>query len=198
MARARAAMLAEAQRKRGPGWTASFVLVFGVGLTLVALIALAGLAAGAFTPALILSHLPSMLVLAAVPPLLWLAAFRPGSRPLRLASLAGALLAMALIVVLRRVSPGEDTSRWSCTLSHLGVALVPGAVTLIALRRAAFNPLRAWAAGLGVGALGAFAGELGCAQGPLHVLVFHLSAWLFSSVLITWLASRVRPSSFAP
>jgi hypothetical protein len=191
-------MLAEAHRQRAPGWTASFALVFGVGLTLVALIAIGGLAVGAFTPALILSHLPSLLVLSAVAPLVWLAAFVPARRPLRLASLAVALLAMVAIVALRTVAAGADTSRWSCTLSHLGVALVPGAVTLAVLRRAAFNPLRAWAAGLGVGALGAFAGELGCAQGPLHVLVFHLSAWLFSSVLITVLAARLRPRSFAP
>lgn len=198
LAKARAAMVAEAARPRPPGWKESLALVAGVGVVLLAVIATAGVASGSFPTDVIGSHVPAMALLGGVAVVLWVSAFVPAGRTLRFAALIAGVVAMVALVLLRADLGQADTSRFTCTLSHLGVALVPAIVTLIALRRAAFNPLRAFAAGLGVGALGAFAGELGCHQGPVHVLLFHLPAWALSTVVIAFLSSKLTPRSFAP
>jgi hypothetical protein len=80
----------------------------------------------------------------------------------------------------------------------VGVAIVPGVLALIALRRSAFTLLRSVVAGLAVGAAGAFVGELVCEQGALHVLLFHLPAWAFSTAAVALVSSRLAPRSFAP
>jgi hypothetical protein len=71
-------------------------------------------------------------------------------------------------------------------------------VALAALRRLAFDPVRSVVAGLSVGAVGALVGELVCQQGPLHVLVFHLPAWAFSILAVTFISIRLQRSSHAP
>jgi hypothetical protein len=143
-------------------------------------------------------HAPAMLPVLSALVLAAVAAFVPGARKARLAAAVLSASAAALLVLLRSASLASTSPGWVCTVSHVGVAVVPGVVMLFALRRSAFTVLRAVVAGLAVGATGAFVGELVCEQGALHVLLFHLPAWAFSTAVVTFVSSRLKPRSFAP
>ncbi len=196
---ARAAMLAEAARPRGQGWKASAGFVAGAALGSFVLIAIGGLISGAVTADLLVRHAVAMAPVLAVCTAACVTAFVPRGRRSRLATLALGLSAAVLLVLLREPNPLPSSSPgWVCTASHVGVAVLPGLIALVTLRRSAFNVLRAIIAGLAVGASGALVGELVCEQGPLHVLLFHLPAWLFSTAVVAFVSSRLTPRSFAP
>lgn len=198
LSRARAAVLAEARLPRPPGWRQSVAVVCATLVGLLGLITGAGVAAGAISPEVLRLHLPAMLPVLAVALLAGLAAFVPGARRVRLAAAALAGSAAVLLVALRVPSQPLSSAPWLCTVSHVGVAVVPGLITLVLLRRSAFTLLRSVVAGLAVGACGAFVGELVCEQGPVHVLAFHLPAWAFSTAMVAWLSARLTRRSFAP
>jgi hypothetical protein len=90
------------------------------------------------------------------------------------------------------------TSPFACSLSHLGVDLVPLAIVLYALRRFAWTLGRAALAGAAAGATGAIAGELACARGWGHVLVHHLGTALLITILGVLISRARTPDSFAP
>ncbi len=138
--------------------------------------------------------------------LLWLAsalcawgALSPRLRRLPLGALGGAGVAAVTLVLTRGPAHGVTTlPEWVCTVSHVGVGLVPGVVAVLLLRNAAFQPRRALLAGLSVGTAGAFLGELACSLGPGHVLGYHLSAWALAAVATLGMARLLPPRSFAP
>jgi hypothetical protein len=192
-------MLAEAARPRGRGWKASAGFVAGAALGSFVLVAVGGVAAGAVSVELMLHHAAAMAPVLAACAVACVTAFVPRGRLARLSALALGLSAAVLLVLLREPNSLPSSSpAWACTLSHIGVAVLPGVIALATLRRSAFNVLRATVAGLAVGASGALVGELVCEQGPLHVLLFHLPAWVFSTLVVAFVSSRLTPRSFAP
>lgn len=106
----------------------------------------------------------------------------------------------AAALVLSRAAPQVEATLpgWVCTASHLGVGLGPLIVSLLALRSAAFRPLRALVAGLSVGTTGALVGELACAQGWVHVAGYHLTAWVLIAVVELVVSRSLKSRSFAP
>lgn len=196
--RARRAMLAEAQRPRAMSWRALSAAVAGTLLALLATLAGGALVSGATTLDVLALHWRAMLPVVSALLVGCVAAFAPGARRGRWLAAALALSAAVLLVLVRTQSHASDAPGWVCTVSHVGVAVLPAVVMLWALRRSAFTVLRAVVAGLAVGATGAFVGELVCEQGAMHVLGFHLPAWVFSTVVVTWVASKLTPRSFAP
>ncbi len=196
---ARTAMLAEASKPRRAGWKESAAFVAGATLGSFSLIAVGGVLAGGISLQIMVHHALAMAPVLAACSVACVTAFVPRSRSARLATLALGLVAAVLLVLLREPNPVPSSSPgWVCTVSHIGVAVLPGVIALATLRRAAFNPLRAVVAGLAVGASGALVGELVCEQGPLHVLLFHLPAWVFSTLVVLLISSRLTPKSFAP
>jgi hypothetical protein len=112
---------------------------------------------------------------------------------------AGTSRAPASLPFARGPAWAESTlPEWVCTLSHVGVGLVPLVVAVTVLRGAAFRPLRALLAGLSVGTTGAFLGELACTQSWQHVVGYHLSAWAIAAVATLVVSLSLEPRSFAP
>lgn len=198
LARAKAAMLAETARPRLPRWQTSAAQVGGSLVGLLALITIAGLATGAISAEVLLLHVPAILPVLSALVLSTLVAFIPGARRARLVAGVLGVLAAGLLVLLRVASHPSTSPGWVCTASHVGVAVLPGVIAVLALRRAAYSPWRAALAGLAVGASGALVGELVCEQGPLHVLLFHVPAWALSTSVVALVSSKLKPRSFAP
>jgi hypothetical protein len=90
------------------------------------------------------------------------------------------------------------TPGWVCSLSHIGVGVLPLTVALWSLRQSAWSRPRALGAGLGAGTAGAFLGELACHQGARHALIHHLGAWWFVALVCVAISRRLRPRTFAP
>ncbi|WP_224364343.1 DUF1109 domain-containing protein [Hyalangium versicolor] len=126
-------------------------------------------------------------------------ALSPRGKWLRLGGI-GLAVVSAVALVLSRGEPLTQPSlpEWVCTLSHLSVALGPLIVSLLALRSAAFRPVRAMVAGLSVGTTGALVGELACAQGWLHVAGYHLTAWAVVAIVEVVVSRSLKSRSFAP
>jgi len=86
-----------------------------------------------------------------------------------------------------------------CMVSELGISVVPLGLALWFLTRSAYQPARAFAAGLGTGAVGILALHLHCACGTAaHLFTFHVLPWLLLSALAVLLRSRMPTRSFAP
>ncbi len=171
----------------------------GTALGLLLALTVGGLLTGAVEPEVLRAHLLAIGPALAVGQLAAVAALMPGGRTLRRAALVLAASAAALLVAARAEALRPASSPgWVCTVSHIASAVLPGLVALTSLRRLAFDRLRSVVAGLSVGAVGALVGELVCQQGPLHVLVFHLPAWAFSVLAVTFISTRLQRSSFAP
>ncbi len=126
------------------------------------------------------------------------AALAPAARRAQGLSILLSLAGAVAVVGLRGQGVPSALPPWICTISHLGVDLVPVAVALLALRRAAITPWRAWATALAVGAPGALVGELGCGQGATHVALYHLPAWGLALAVVVVGSRWLRPVSFAP
>ncbi|WP_223646342.1 NrsF family protein [Corallococcus sp. EGB] len=157
------------------------------------------LALGRTTGAMLMGRAPLLAMLLSTSAVCAWGAIAPRRRGLRQVGVGMAMVA-AMLLVLMRAAPREPSSlpEWVCTVSHLALALVPLVVALVGLRSAAFDPLRAAVAGLSVGTVGAFVGELACEQGPGHVATYHLGAWALV-VLTTWaLSKRIQPRTYAP
>ncbi|RKH68381.1 NrsF family protein [Corallococcus aberystwythensis] len=200
MERALAASRAELALKRPVRpWRSQAVGVFAASAGLALAVLGVFLALGRTTGAMLTGRAPMLAMLLSTGAVCSWGALSPRGRPLRWVGVGMALLSSALLV-LTRVAPRGPSSlpEWVCTVSHVALALVPLVVALVALRSAAFDPLRAAVAGLSVGTVGAFVGELACEQGPGHVATYHLGAWALLT-LTTWaLSKRLKPRTYAP
>ncbi|WP_375759202.1 NrsF family protein [Corallococcus exercitus] len=200
MERALAASRAELALKRPVRrWRAQAVGLFAASAGLALAVAGVFLAVGRLTGAMLTGRAPMLAMLLSTGAVCSWGALSPRGRQLRWVGVGMALLSSALLVLTRAAPRGPSTlPEWVCTVSHVALALVPLVVAVVALRSAAFDPLRAAVAGLAVGTVGAFVGELACEQGPGHVATYHLGAWALLT-LTTWaLSKRLKPRTYAP
>ncbi|HVZ73192.1 MAG TPA: DUF1109 domain-containing protein [Polyangia bacterium] len=192
--KARAAALAELRRAPvARPWTRRAAILGAAWGGLCALIALGALAAGSAAPTS-LATLAALLALAAVASV---AAVAPGTRWASVI-LVAAPVTMGLLALARGEGIPSSTPGWVCSVSHVGVGLLPLGWAIWALGDAAWRWPRALAAGLGAGTAGAFVGELACHQGARHVLIHHVGAWLFVAGACVAISRYRRPRSFAP
>ncbi|MFZ5439514.1 MAG: NrsF family protein [Myxococcota bacterium] len=198
-ARVRGQLQRALQERKGASWKRGLGLLLAVTLGLASLVALGGVAGGAFSPELLLTRVMSLVMLLGAGALAVVAAVRPGtSWTQRWASLGAVLAAVVSVLVLRADGHESSSPQWLCTVSHFGTELLPAAVAIFVMR--SFDPgrLRATLAGAAVGLTGLFLGELACERGLVHVLLFHVPVLLVMVVLLPWLAERLGRRSFAP
>lgn len=182
-----------------PSWRAGagrwLAAMAGLGVCLVV-----GLgASGAFAWGHLLERAPVLAGLVASQALCVWAASAPRGYRMKWPALAAGGLALVAIVATRAAPTAPPlTPAWVCSASHLAVDAFPLWLAWRVLRRSAPASWRAAAAGLAVGATGAFLGELACGRGWAHVAVFHLGVWIAVTVVsVVW--NRLRtPISYAP
>ena len=199
LARARAAALAELRRAPvATPWRrqAAAVVATWAGISVLAgaaalLTALAGAAD-------VVARAPLLVALLGVSTLGGVAALAPRGRIWTWVTVATASLTMAALVLSRGTGAASATSEWVCSLSHVGVGLLPLAVALWSLRQSAWAWRRALGTGLGAGTAGAFLGELACHKGAAHVLAHHVGAWLFVTLACVVISRVLRPRTYAP
>jgi len=199
VARARAAALAELRRtpvatpwrRQAAVVVTAWVAVSVAAGTATVLAALAGASD-------LVARGPLLVALLAVAVVGGIASLSPRARLWATAAVGAALLTMAVLVVSRGAGAPSSTPEWVCSLSHVGIGLLPLAVALWSLRQSAWTWRRALATGLGAGTAGAFLGELACHQGSRHVLVHHVGAWLLVTLACVAISRRLRPRTFAP
>lgn len=198
--RARALLEAELHKpvKRGT-WRREALWGIAATVGLIAVLALGGLAAGMMPGHLFVRRMPSLSLLLLTAGVGIFAAVAP--RRLWMKWL-GVVLALgsAVAMVVGRWNQGipNQAPEWVCTASHVGVAVVPIIVALTLLRRAAPGALRFIVGGLSVGTVGAFLGQLACADDGQHVLTYHLGAWALITATVLLAGRRVKPRSYAP
>lgn len=148
------------------------------------------------------AHWPPVLLLFVSQALAVWAAVAPGPRSRRVGVVALGLGAVGVaMMIATRLAPGPVTSPrpgWVCSLSHLGVDVVPLLAGLWTLRQFAARPWRAALVGVAAGTLGAALGELSCARGWQHFLLHHLGAWLAVAVAAVVVHRFIRPRAFSP
>jgi len=137
--------------------------------------------------------------------LLWGAfgAFAPGGRWLRNGLIAFSLEAAAVVAL---AGSGLDVPKGAflaagtgCALTEFGTSAVPLAITLWMLTRVAYQPQRAFAAGLTTGAVGMLALHLHCPCGALaHLALFHVVPWLALAGLAILIRSLLPSRTYAP
>ncbi len=198
LAKARAAMLAEAKLPKRAGWKAGVLAASGTVLGLATAVAGVLLAVGACTLDVFSSRAVTLASLITVGIVTMWASLRPQGHVARLISLGLVVLSAALIVLVRGAGAPSPQPEWVCTVSHLAVGLAPAAVVIVLLRGMAPNRLRSVLAGLAAGTTGAIVGEFGCGQSAGHVAIFHLSAWAAVALLVALISSRLTPRSYAP
>ncbi|WP_224247372.1 DUF1109 domain-containing protein [Hyalangium gracile] len=180
-------------------WRTQAVWVFTSTVAMVALVASVLLALRQMTLDALLSRAPLFGLLWFTGAVCAWGALSPRGKWLRPAGIVLAMLSAAALVFARGEPHVEPTlPGWVCTVSHLGVGLGPLVVSLLALRSAAFRPVRAMVAGLSVGTTGALVGELACSQGWLHVAGYHLSAWALIAMVEVVVSRSLKSSSYAP
>jgi hypothetical protein len=199
LARARAAALEELRAAPAAvSWRRHAATVAGGFVATIALVAGAMALAGAADPALVAARGAWLVALIALGALAGVAALAPRAAAARVVALAAAPAVMAALVLDRGAGLASATPEWVCSVSHLGVGLIPLAVAAWGLRQAAWRPARAIVAGLGAGTAGAFLGELACGGGARHVLIHHVGAWVLIAIACLLLSRRMRPRTFAP
>jgi hypothetical protein len=199
VARARAAALAELRRTPvATPWRqqAIFVVAIWVGVSIVA--GTATLLAALATGRDVIARAPLLAALLASAAAGGVASLVPRAPPWTFVASFASLLTMAALVASRGAGAPTSTPEWVCSVSHVGVGLLPLAVGLWSLRQSAWTWRRAFATGLGAGTAGAFLGELACHHGARHVLVHHIGAWLLVTIACVAISRRTRPRTFAP
>ncbi len=197
MARARAAALAELRAAPvATPWRRQVPRVVGASVGVCLLAGAGAIIAGLSDGASLAERGPALVSLLALAVVAGQASLAPRARPWIV--IVTAPLLMALLVLERGAGLPSTTPAWVCSVSHVGVGVLPLVVGLWALRQSAWTWPRALATGLGAGTTGAFLGELACHQGALHVLVHHVGAWVFVSVACVVISRGLRPRTFAP
>jgi hypothetical protein len=180
-------------------WRTQARWVFAASAGLSAAVAGVLLVLGRTSGAVLLGRAPLLVLLWATSAVCTWAAISPRGRKLEPWGVVMAVASAAALVFGRGPAWGETAlPEWVCTISHVGVGLVPLVVAVSALRGAAFRPLRALLAGLSVGTTGAFLGELACSLSWQHVVGYHLSAWAIVAAATLAVSMSLKPRSFAP
>lgn len=179
-------------------WRRDILVLCAVVWGLVVLTAAALLAVHATTPALLGSRLVTLVPVLGLTALCGWAAFAPPTRSPRLVALLAAALSALGLVLARHGDAHSAQPEWVCTASHVALGLGPLLVALGLLRNAAPSVTRSLLAGLAVGTVGAGAGELACSRGGLHVLLYHVTAWVLVAVAAALASRFTTPRSYAP
>ncbi|MCY1081648.1 NrsF family protein [Archangium lansingense] len=86
-----------------------------------------------------------------------------------------------------------------CTRVHMLLSALPLLAALVMLRRSAYHPVRAVAAGLSAGAVGLLLLNVHCADGSAaHLAASHVGPWLLLGGLALLVRSRLPTSNHAP
>lgn len=86
-----------------------------------------------------------------------------------------------------------------CTRTHMLLSALPLLAALVMLRRSAYHPARAVAAGLSAGAVGLLLLHVHCPDGSAaHLAASHVGPWLLLGALSLLVRSRLPTSSHAP
>ncbi|XXF77020.1 NrsF family protein [Myxococcaceae bacterium GXIMD 01537] len=86
-----------------------------------------------------------------------------------------------------------------CTRAHMLLSALPLVAALVLLRRSAYHPARALAAGLSAGAVGLLMLHLHCPNGsPAHLALSHVAPWLLVGGLAVLVRSRLGSRTYAP
>jgi hypothetical protein len=86
-----------------------------------------------------------------------------------------------------------------CMRTHMLLSALPLLVALVMLRRSAYHPARAVAAGLSAGAVGLFLLHLHCPDGSApHLAASHVGPWLLLGVLALLVRARLPTRNHAP
>jgi hypothetical protein len=127
-------------------------------------------------------------------------ALAPRRRWSRIAAVAVAAAVAGWVVYSRSIehSHAPTLPEWFCSVSHFGSALPPLVAALWWLRRMQPVFIRPLVAGISVGTTGAMLGEVGCAQGFFHVLLFHVSIWAVVAAVTLLISSRIKATSHVP
>lgn len=197
LARIQAAAHGELSR-RARSWRKDAARLVAVTFGLTAAAALSTELAGAWISSVLSMRWATLVLLVVTQLFAAYVAIAPGRRLARVGAVLAAAAAMVALVALRGAGLPSSAPQWTCTVSHLGLDLLPAIAAVFLLRHLAPNPVRALVAGLSAGATGAVLGELACGRGSLHVLLFHVPAWIAVSLLTLVVSRRLRPLSYAP
>lgn len=198
-ARILAAMRSEvASAPRAGRWKLEIAGVIGSVIFLTAAIGTALLASGSAELPVIATRVGLFAMCGLLCAFAAAAAVAPGARRAQLFAIIAFVLAAVTLVVVRREVGAGSTPEWACTVTHLGVGVIPLAVGLFALRRANLRLLAGVALGVSAGTTGAMVGELACGRDSTHVLLFHVTAWAAVVAVGALLSRVVRPRSHAP
>jgi hypothetical protein len=86
-----------------------------------------------------------------------------------------------------------------CVKTEVVLSIPPLALALVLLCRSAFQPVRAFAAGLSAAGVSLFVLHLHCPDGTAgHLMLGHLVPWLLLSGVALFLRSRLPTRSYAP
>jgi hypothetical protein len=86
-----------------------------------------------------------------------------------------------------------------CMRTHVLLSALPLVAALVMLRRSAYHPARALAAGLSAGAVGLFLLHLHCPDGSArHLALSHVGPWLLLGAVALLLRSRLPSRTHAP
>jgi hypothetical protein len=198
MQRIRLALESESAKTSKPSWKKDVVKLVVASVGFTAAVAVLGVLTDSFELSHIAGRLGPMSLIAVACSGLAYVALAPQNRALRIPALALAVMAAGVLVVTRPASVPQSFPEWWCTMGHLGFGVIPLFIALTVLRRFAFSWWRAGLAGASAGCIGALLGELGCVEGPGHVLWYHLPAWGLVAVATLILARQKKPDSFAP
>lgn len=199
LVRARAAALAELRRQPlavSWRWDAALALMAVVGTTV--LVVGVGIRVSIVEPGRLGERPLQVALLVALQALGVFVAIAPGRVALRWTAALVAVAAVVAILVGRGAGVPRAIPAIACSASHLAVDLIPLGLVLHALRRFSFSLGRATLAGAAVAATGAIAGELSCARGWVHALVYHAGAGLVMVVACVLISRAIRPQTFAP
>jgi hypothetical protein len=118
----------------------------------------------------------------------------------RLVGTSAAVVALAVVLGgSGAAAKGLLAGCLSCTRAHLLLSALPLVAALVLLRRSAYHPARALAAGLSAGAVGLLLLHLHCPNGGVaHLALSHVAPWLLVGGLAVLVRSRLSSRTYAP
>ncbi|MBN1209651.1 MAG: DUF1109 family protein [Myxococcaceae bacterium] len=176
---------------------ATYAMVLGVGLSALGR---AGVVLNSASPVVVGGL--AMLILALVGGGAYVA-LAPGRRRFRWAPVAVGAALVAILIVLGGSGTAPARSFLSglmrCVMSEVVLSVLPLALALVLLCRSAFQPVRAFAAGLSSAGVSLFVLHLHCSDGTVdHLMVGHIVPWLLLAGVALFLRSRLRTRNYAP